>query len=88
MNLILGSIIFGLLIGFILGTRIKKDFNLGFNFTVGSYITVIIVVFLVAWQLGNYPYYTDLPLSTAFVSGLIGILLGKLLLGRKSTEIN
>ncbi len=81
MMLSLGPIIFGIIFGVIIGSQIKlNDFDS--NFTWASFVIVIIAGIIVAWQSGNYPFYTDLPISTAFVSALIGIFVGKLLFAR------
>ncbi|WP_458455353.1 energy-converting hydrogenase B subunit J [Methanobrevibacter sp.] len=81
MMLSLGPIIFGLILGLVIGSQIKL--NLGdAKFTMASFIVIIIAAIILAWQLGNYPFYTDLPISTAFLSALIGIFAGKLLFAR------
>ncbi|MDR0900530.1 MAG: energy-converting hydrogenase B subunit J [Methanobrevibacter sp.] len=82
MLLYLGPVIFGFLIGFILGTRIKSNPESNINFTLGSYLVVFIIAIIVAWQLGPFPYYDDIPIATGFLSGAIGLIIGKLLLGR------
>lgn len=77
--LVLGPIIFGLLIGFIIGTRLKISSKNSFKFTLSSFIVIFILTILMAWQLGPYPFYNDLPIATGFLSGAIGLLLGKLI---------
>ena len=77
----LGPIIFGLILGMIIGSQIKLGVS-DTHFTVGSFIVIFIAGIVVAWQSGNYPFYTDLPVSTAFLSALIGIFVGKLLFAR------
>lgn len=81
MLLYLGPILFGFLIGFILGTRIKNNSDSDIKFTIGSYAVIFIVAIIVAWQLGPYPYYDDIAIATGFVSAAVGLILGKLLLG-------
>ncbi|WP_296804484.1 energy-converting hydrogenase B subunit J [uncultured Methanobrevibacter sp.] len=81
MMLSLGPIIFGLILGMIIGSQIKLGVS-DTHFTVGSFIVIFIAGIVVAWQSGNYPFYTDLPVSTAFLSALIGIFVGKLLFAR------
>lgn len=77
----LGPIIFGLIFGLIIGSQLKL--NIGdAKFTLGSFVIIFIVGIITAWQLGNYPFYTDLPISTAFLSALIGIFVGKLIFAR------
>lgn len=78
----LGPIIFGFLIGFIFGTRIKTKPESNINFPLSSFVVIFLVALFVAWQVGPYPYYADLPLASGFVAGIIGIIAGKLLLGR------
>ncbi len=77
----LGPIIFGLILGLIIGSQIKLNVN-DTHFTLGAFIIIIIAGIVVAWQSGNYPFYTDLPISTAFLSALIGIFVGKLIFAR------
>ena len=77
----LGPILFGLILGLVIGSQIKLNVS-DANFTLGSFIVIFIAGIIVAWQSGNYPFYTDLPISTAFLSALIGIFVGKLLFAR------
>ncbi len=77
----LGPIIFGLILGVIIGSQIKLKVN-DTHFTLGAFVVILIAGIIVAWQSGNYPFYTDLPISTAFLSALIGIFVGKLLFAR------
>lgn len=75
--LVLGPIIFGFLLGFVVGTRIKTNSKQDTKFTLASYVCIVIAGLLMAWQLGQYPFYDDVPVSTAFVFSLIGVLVGK-----------
>ena len=77
----LGPIIFGLILGVVIGSQIKLN-NIDAKFTKASFIIILIAGIIVAWQSGNYPFYTDLPISTAFLSALIGIFVGRLLFAR------
>ena len=81
MMLSLGPIIFGLILGIVIGSQIKLGVS-DTHFTIGSFVVIFIAGIVVAWQSGNYPFYTDLPVSTAFLSALIGIFVGKLLFAR------
>lgn len=81
MLLYLGPILFGFLIGFVLGTRIKDNLDSDIKFTVGSYVVIFIVALIVAWQLGPYPYYDDIAIATGFVSAAVGLITGKLFFG-------
>lgn len=77
----LGPIIFGIILGLIIGSQIKLNVN-DTHFTLGAFMIIIIAGIIVAWQSGNFPFYTDLPLSTTFLSALIGIFVGKLIFAR------
>ena len=81
MMLSLGPIIFGLILGIVIGSQIKLN-HVDAKFTRASFIIILIAGIIVAWQSGNYPFYTDLPISTAFLSALIGIFVGRLLFAR------
>lgn len=76
--LYLGPVIFGFLIGFVVGIRVKDNSESGVSFTLGSYITLLIVALIIAWQSGPYPFFDDVPISTSFVSGAIGLIVGNL----------
>ena len=77
----LGPIIFGLILGIIIGSQIKLKIQ-DTSFTLASFVIIFICAIIVAWQSGNFPFYTDLPISTGFLSALIGIFLGKLIFAR------
>ena len=81
MMLSLGPIIFGLILGIVIGSQIKLGVS-DAHFTIGSFVIIFIAGIVVAWQSGNYPFYTDLPISTAFLAALIGIFVGKLIFAR------
>jgi energy-converting hydrogenase B subunit J len=65
----------------LIGSQIKLNVS-DAKFTLASFIVILIAGIIMAWQSGNYPFYTDLPISTAFLSALIGIFVGKLLFSR------
>ena len=77
----LGPIIFGLILGIIIGSQIKLNVS-DAEFALTSFVVILIAGIIVAWQLGNFPFYTDLQISIAFASALIGIFVGKLLFAR------
>ena len=77
----LGPIIFGLMLGLVIGSQIKLNVS-DTHFTLAAFIIILIAGIIVAWQSGNFPFYTDLPVSTAFLSALIGIFVGKLIFAR------
>ena len=64
MMVIIGPIIIALILGIIIGSQIKTH-NGDTHFTLGAFIVILIAGIVVAWQSGNYPFYTDLPISTA-----------------------
>ncbi len=80
----IGPIVFGLILGVIIGSQIKTDNISDTSFTASSYVIIIIAALLMAWQLGEFPFYDYIPLSSAFASALIGILLSKFIFARSS----
>ena len=78
-----GPLVLGFLIGFILGTRIKPSPESKLKFDTEVYAIVLITAIIVAYFLGPFPYYEDVPLASGFVSAIIGIIIGKLLFGRE-----
>ena len=77
----LGPIIFGLLLGIIIASQFRLNVS-DAKFTLASFVVILIAGIIAAWQLGSFPFYNDLPISTAFLSALIGIFVGKLLFSR------
>ena len=82
--IVIGPIIFGLILGLIIGSQIKTGNIRDTSFKTSSYIVIIIAALIMAWQLGEFPFYDFVPLSSAFVSALIGVLLSKLIFARSS----
>lgn len=80
--IVIGPIIFGFLIGLIIGTRFKLNGEININLTATSIILLLIFTVLIAWQLGQFPYYNDLPIATGFTSAFIGLILGSLIFKR------
>jgi energy-converting hydrogenase B subunit J len=79
----IGPLVLGFLLGFILGTRIKPSPESKLKFNAEVYAIVLIAAIIVAYFLGPFPYYQDVPLASGFVSAIIGIIIGKLLFGRE-----
>lgn len=77
----IGPIIFGILLGLIIGSQIKLN-NTDVKFTLGSFVVILIAGLVMSWPIGNYPFYTEWPISFALISALIGILVGILLFAR------
>ncbi len=79
-----GPIIFGLLLGIIIGSQIRTGNMNDTSFKASSYVIIIIAGLIIAWQLGEFPFYDYLPLSSGFASALIGVLLSKFIFARSS----
>ena len=77
----LGAIIFGFLLGVLVGSQIKSK-SMDTQFTLSSFIIIFIVGVISVWQLGPFPFYTDMPIASGFFFGLLGIFVGKLLFAR------
>ena len=77
-----GPVIMGFLLGFILGSRVRIFPESKLNFTLGSFIVILIAASIVAYLEGPFPYYMGLPLAPGFISGILGIIIGKVTLGR------
>ena len=80
----IGPILFGFIFGVIVGSQIKTGNISDTSFKVSSYVIIIIAGLIMAWQLAEFPFYDYFPLSLAFVSALIGILLSKFIIARSS----
>lgn len=83
-----GPIILGFLLGFILGSRVKIYPESKLNFTLGSYIAIFIAALVVAYFIGPFPYYQDFPIASGFVSAILGVLVGKITIGRDVKDEN
>ncbi|HOI39690.1 MAG TPA: energy-converting hydrogenase B subunit J [Methanobacterium sp.] len=78
----IGPLVLGFILGFILGTRIRINSESGLEFGASIYLIFLIIAFIVAYLLGPFPYYKDIPLANGFIAAAIGIIMGKLLFGR------
>ena len=78
----IGPVTIGFLLGFILGTRVQISSQSKLKFDTEVYVIVLIAAIIVAYYLGPFPYYEDVPLASGFVSAIIGLIIGKLLFGR------
>ena len=77
--LYLGPIIVGFIVGFILGTRINIKIKESIILPISSLIIIFIALSIFAWQLGPFPFYDDLPISTGVVAAVIGMFVGNFL---------
>ena len=73
---VIGPILFGFLFGLVIGTRIRKIEENSFKLTTGAVVALLIGVLIMAFDLGQFPFYVDMPIASAFVSAIIGILIG------------
>ena len=80
--IVLGPIIFGFLLGLVVGSRIRNDAEVNIGLTSGAIVLLFIVSIIIALKLGNFPYYNDFPVATGFISAFIGLVIGKLIFGR------
>ena len=83
-NIVVGPIIFALILGFIIGSRINMDVENSFKFTLSGIIALILLAFLMSRAMGQLPFYGDLPISTSFLGALIGIFIGSAVLGGRA----
>lgn len=82
----LGPMALGFLLGFIVGSRVKITPESKLKFTWGSYIVIFIAALVVAYFIGPFPYYEDAPLASGIVASIVGIFVGKIILGRDVKE--
>lgn len=79
--LVIGPIIFGLILGLVIGSQIKLNVN-DSKFTLASFLVILIAGIAMAGQLGQFPFYEDVDMSTGFLAALIGLFAGRLLFAR------
>ena len=77
-----GPTILGFILGLILGSGVRIYPESKLNFTLGSFIAILLAASIIAYLEGPFPYYTGLPLAPGFISGILGIIIGKVTLGR------
>ncbi|WP_048191757.1 hypothetical protein [Methanobacterium sp. SMA-27] len=77
-----GPLILGFIIGFIIGTRIKPSIGSNLKFPASVFVVLAIVVLIMAYQLGPFPWYTDSILANGLIAALAGIIIGKITFGR------
>ena len=82
----IGPLVLGFLLGFILGTRIKLSPESELKFGAEVYAIVLIAAIGVAYFIGAFPYYFDVPLASGFVSAIVGLIVGKLIFGREKSS--
>ena len=77
-----GPLILGFIIGFVIGIRIKPSIGSNLKFPASVFVVLAIVVLLMAYQLGPFPWYTDSVLANGLIAALAGIIIGKITFGR------
>jgi len=80
-----GPVILGFFLGFILGSRIRDNPQSEMNFTTSVYIIFLIVAIIAAYLFGPFPWYKDSPFANGLIAAAVGIIVGKLIFGRKIT---
>jgi energy-converting hydrogenase B subunit J len=78
----IGPLILGFILGFLVGTRIKPNIDSKLNFPPSVYVILIIVIIVVAYQQGPFPWYTDSVFANGLIAAIVGIIVGKLTFGR------
>lgn len=84
MALVIGPMIVAVLFGFVVGSRIHLKLENSFKFTLGAILALVIFAIFMSWDLGQFPFYNDLPIATTFLSAIVGIFLGSALLGNRA----
>ncbi|WP_295722398.1 energy-converting hydrogenase B subunit J [uncultured Methanobrevibacter sp.] len=77
-----GPIIVGLIFGLVVGFSFRK--NEYFNYS--SLLFMFIFLLIISCLEGEFPFYENLPISLGFFSASLGLVIGKLLFGRKENS--
>ncbi len=80
----IGPVVCGFIIGLLIGTIMHKTPTKGIHLNTSSWIAIIISGIILAFWLGNFPYYGGLPIGPGFVASIIGAIIGRALFGTKS----
>lgn len=83
-NIVIGPIVIALIFGFIVGTRLHLKEENSFKFTAGAIVALIVGAILMAYDIGQFAPYQDLPISTVFLATIFGVLIGSALLGGRA----
>lgn len=83
-NIVIGPIVIALIFGFIIGTRLHLKEENSFKFTAGAIVALIVGGLIMAYDIGQYANYQDLPIATVFIASIIGVLIGSALLGGRA----
>ncbi len=77
-----GPIIFGFIFGLIVGFSFRKTEY--FNNT--SLLVIFIFLIILSYLEGSFPFYTDTSFSLGVLATSCGLVIGKLLFGRKDNS--
>lgn len=83
-NIVIGPIIIALIFGFIVGTRVHLKEENSFTFTAAAIVALIVGGFIMAWDIGQFASYQDLPIATVFLATIFGVFIGSALLGGRA----
>lgn len=76
----IGALAASLVLGFIIGSRIRR-------LSAVTYIVLFLLVLVVSYFVGDFPFYTfelgttQIPMNLVFITSFIGIILGSAVLG-------
>ncbi len=77
-----GPIIVGLIFGLVIGYSFRKSEY--FNYS--SLLAIFLLLIVVAVLEGSFPFYAHMPISVGFLAASVGLILGKVLFGRKDNS--
>ena len=80
-NIVIGPVIIALIFGFIVGTRLHLNEENSFKFTASAIVALIVGGFLMAYDIGQFAVYQDLPIATVCLATSFGVFIGSALLG-------
>ena len=83
-NIVIGPIIIAFIFGFIVGSRLHLSEENSFKFTAGAIVALIVGGFIMAYDIGQFAPYKDLPIATVFLATIFGVLIGGALLGGRA----
>ena len=66
-NIVIGPVIIAIIFGFIVGSRVHLNLDNSFKFTASGILALIIGALIMAYGLGQFPGYNDVPIATTFL---------------------
>jgi energy-converting hydrogenase B subunit J len=79
-----GPLLFSFLMGLIIGTLMHKTPVKDIKVTTTAWVAILIGGIIIAYWLGNFPYYGNFPFGPGFVMVIIGAMIGRKLFGTKA----